>query len=163
MKIKKNGQVVNLTESDLNKIVKHSENLDEGIKSFFRKNVGSKLAGIKGLFSGKGYNVNKFVYQLIGSIEELNEELEQKRNEFKKIEEEIYKSKMTSEDWDKLDSHIKMATDIYQYTLNINKKIVDDLNNITKENVSQKERDEPQEENDESQEENDEAQENSDE
>ena len=156
MKIKKNGEIIILTESDLNKIVKHSENLDEGIKSFFRKNVGAKLAGIKGLFSGKGYNVNKFVYQLIGSIEELNEELLQKRNEFKKIEEEIYNSKMTSEDWDKLDSHIKMATDIYQYTLNINKKIVDDLNNITKENVSQKERDEPQEENDETQENSDE-------
>jgi hypothetical protein len=156
MKIKKNGQVVNLTESDLNKIVKHSENLDEGIKSFFRKNVGSKFAGIKGLFSGKGYNVTKFVYQLIGSINELNEELEEKRKEFEKIEEEIYKSNMTSEDWDRLDKHLKMATDIYKYTLNVNKKIVEDLNKITKENVSQKERDEPQEENDESQENSDE-------
>ena len=31
MKIKKNGEVINLTESDLKRIVEHSNRLDEGL------------------------------------------------------------------------------------------------------------------------------------
>ena len=141
MRIKKNGEIIVLTESDLKRIVNHSENLNEGVKSFLRKNIGSKIKGIKGLFSGKGYNISKYSYQLSGAINELNEELIETKNELKNMINEIYEVNMESEDWQKLNDHIESAIDIYDDAIGINELIMGDLDVVAKESESQKERD----------------------
>ena len=141
MKIKKNGKVIVLNESDLKRIINTSENLDEGIKKFFRNKIGSKIQGIKGLISGEGYNVTKYAYQLSGAINEINEELIETKMEFQRILKEIYTSKMQSVDWEVLDTNLEEGIKAYEYVLDVNNRIMEKLNTVAKETESQSERD----------------------
>jgi len=141
MKIKKNGKVIVLNESDLKRIINTSENLDEGIKKFFRNKIGSKIQGIKGLISGEGYNVTKYAYQLSGAINEINEELIETKKEFQRILKEIYTSKMQSVDWEVLDTNLEEGIKAYEYVLDVNNRIMEKLNTVAKETESQSERD----------------------
>ena len=71
MKIKKNGEIINLTESDLKRIIDNSNVVEEG----FGRNVMSRVKGFGGMVKVSGYSYTKYAYQLSGAINELNEEL----------------------------------------------------------------------------------------
>jgi hypothetical protein len=66
MKIKKNGKVIKLSNSELKRIVENSK-VDEGLAS--------SIKGIGGMFKGTGYSYTKYAYELTGSLKDLNEEL----------------------------------------------------------------------------------------
>jgi len=123
MKIKKNGEVINLTESDLKRIVEHSKRLDEGLGRKFLSN----LKGIGGMFKGSGYNYTKYAYQLSGAINELNEELEETKKELKRISNKSYKSKMSDDAFDMLHDKILNAMGSYDEIIQSNKEIMDAL------------------------------------
>ena len=123
MKIKKNGEVINLTESDLKRIVEHSNRLDEGLG----RRIASGFAGIGGMFKGGGYNYTKYAYQLSGAINELNEELEETKKELSKIRDKSYKSKMSDESFDLLNDKILSSMGSYDELVNANKEIMDAL------------------------------------
>ena len=123
MKIKKNGEIINLSESDLKKIVEHSKRIDEG----FGRRVMSGFKGIGGMFKGTGYSYTKYAYQLSGAINELNEELIETKKELEKIIDKSNKSKMSNIAFDRLSKHIADAMDAYQMVIETNEIIMDDL------------------------------------
>lgn len=123
MKIKKNGEVINLSESDLNRIIEHTNRLDEGLG----RRVMSGFKGIGGMFKGTGYSYTKYAYQLSGAINELNEELEETKKELQKIVDKSNKSKMSNVSFDRLSAHIADAMDAYQMVIDTNKIIMEDL------------------------------------
>jgi len=123
MKIKKNGEVINLTESDIKRIVEHTNRLDEGLG----RRIMSGFKGIGGMFKGTGYSYTKYAYQLSGAINELNEELEETKTELQRIIDKSNKSKMSNVAYDRLSAHIADAMDAYQMVIDTNKLIMDDL------------------------------------
>jgi len=123
MKIKKNGEVINLTESDIKRIVEHTNRLDEGLG----RRIMSGFKGIGGMFKGTGYSYTKYAYQLSGAINELNEELEETKKELQKIINKSNKSKMANVSYQRLSAHIADAMDAYQMVIDTNKLIMDDL------------------------------------
>jgi len=123
MKIKKNGEVINLTESDLKRIVEHSNRIDEGLGRKFMSN----LKGIGGAFRGTGYSYTKYAYQLSGAINELNEELEETKKELTRVIDKSNKSKMSNVAYDRLSKHIADAMDAYQMVIDTNEIIMEDL------------------------------------
>ena len=123
MKIKKNGEVITLTESDIKRIVEHTNRLDEGLG----RRIMSGFKGIGGMFKGTGYSYTKYAYQLSGAINELNEELEETKKELQKIINKSNKSKMANVSYERLSAHIADAMDAYQMAIDTNKLIMDDL------------------------------------
>ena len=87
MKIKKEGEIITLTESDIKRIVEKKLSLDEGLRS--------TLKGIGGMFKGTGYSYTKYAYELSGALKELNEELEETIIEVGKIVDKSNKSKIS--------------------------------------------------------------------
>ena len=119
MKIKKEGEIITLTESDIKRIVEKKLSLDEGLRS--------TLKGIGGMFKGTGYSYTKYAYELSGALKELNEELEETIIEVGKIIDKSNKSKMSNTSFDRLDTHVKDAIDGYKMVVDVNKTIIDDL------------------------------------
>ena len=126
MKIKKNGKVIELSNSELKRIVENTENTNEGLIS--------SIKGIGGMFKGTGYNYTKYVYELTGSIKDLNEELVETMGELEKIMDKSNKSKMSNVSFDRLSKHIGDALEAYQMAIDTNEIIMEDLeNSITSE------------------------------
>lgn len=123
MKIKKNGEVINLTESDIKRIIGHTNNLDEGLG----RRIMSGFKGIGGMFKGTGYSYTKYAYQLTGTIKELNEDLQQTMMELEKIIDKSNRSKMANVSFDRLSKHIADALDAYQMVIDTNEIIMEDL------------------------------------
>ena len=123
MKIKKNGEVINLTESDIKRIVDHTNRLDEGLG----RRIMSGFKGIGGMFKGTGYSYTKYAYQLSGAINELNEELEETKTELQRIINKSHDTKMANVSYERLSAHIADAMDAYQMVIDTNKLIMGDL------------------------------------
>lgn len=123
MKIKKNGEIINLSKSDLNRIIEHTKRLDEGLG----RRIMSGFKGIGGMFKGTGYDYTKYAYQLSGAINELNEELVETKKELQKIVDKSNRSKMTNVSFDRLSTHIADAMDAYQMVIDTNEIIIEDL------------------------------------
>jgi len=123
MKIKKNGEVITLTESDIKRIVDHTNRLDEGLG----RRIMSGFKGIGGMFKGTGYSYTKYAYQLSGAINELNEELEETKTELQRIINKSHDTKMANVSYERLSAHIADAMDAYQMVIDTNKLIMDDL------------------------------------
>jgi len=119
MKIKKEGEIITLTESDIKRIIKKKISLDEGLRS--------KLKGIGGMFKGTGYSYTKYAYELSGALKELNEELEETIIEVGKIVDKSNKSKMSNVSYDRLSKHVDDALDAYQMVIGVNEVIIEDL------------------------------------
>ena len=119
MKIKKEGEIITLTESDIKRIIKKKMSLDEGLRS--------KLKGIGGMFKGTGYSYTKYAYELSGALKELNEELEETIIEVGKIVDKSNKSKMSNVSYDRLSKHVDDALDAYQMVIGVNEVIIEDL------------------------------------
>jgi hypothetical protein len=126
MKIKKNGKVIELSNSELKRIVENTENTNEGLIS--------SIKGIGGMFKGTGYNYTKYVYELTGSIKDLNEELEETMGELEKIMDKSNRSNMANVSFERLSKHIADALEAYQMAIDTNEIIMEDLeNSITSE------------------------------
>jgi len=126
MKIKKNGKVIELSNSELKRIVEITENTNEGLIS--------SIKGVGGMFKGTGYNYTKYVYELTGSIKDLNEELEETKGELEKIMDKSNRSNMTNVSFERLSKHIADALEAYQMVIDTNEIILEDLeNSITSE------------------------------
>jgi hypothetical protein len=123
MKIKKNGEIINLSKLDLNRIIEHTKRLDEGLG----RRIMSGFKGIGGMFKGTGYDYTKYAYQLSGAIIELNEELEETKKELQKIVDKSNRSKMSNVSFDRLSAHIVDAMDAYQMVIDTNEIIIEDL------------------------------------
>ena len=119
MKIKKEGEIITLTESDIKRIVEKKLSLEEGLRS--------TLKGVGGMFRGTGYSYTKYAYELSGALKELNEELEETMIEVKKIIDKSNKSKMTDEAFSRLGNHVGDAINVYKSTIQTNKTIINDL------------------------------------
>jgi len=119
MKIKKNGKILELSESEIKRIVENSGTVDEGIISTFK--------GIGGMFKGTGFNYTKYAYELTGSIKDINEELEETMGELEKILDKSNKSKMSNISYDRLSKHIADALEAYQMVIDTNEIIMEDL------------------------------------
>jgi acetylglutamate kinase len=119
MKIKKEGEIISLTESDIKRIVAKKLSLEEGLRS--------TLKGIGGMFKGTGYSYTKYAYELSGALKELNEELEETIIEVGKIVGKSNKSKMSNISYDRLSTHVKDALDAYQMVIDVNDVIIEDL------------------------------------
>ena len=119
MKIKKKGEIITLTESDIKRIVEKKLSLEEGLRS--------TLKGVGGMFKGTGYSYTKYAYELSGALKELNEELEETIIEVGKIVDKSNKSKMSNVSYDRLSTHIKDALDAYQMVIDVNDVIIEDL------------------------------------
>ena len=119
MKIKKEGEIITLTESDIKRIIKKKISLDEGLRS--------KLKGIGGMFKGTGYSYTKYAYELSGALKELNEELEETIIEVGKIVDKSNKSKMSNVSYDRLSKHVDDALDAYKMVIGVNDVIIEDL------------------------------------
>ena len=119
MKIKKEGEIITLTESDIKRIVEKKLSLEEGLRS--------TLKGVGGMFKGTGYGYTKYAYELSGALKELNEELEETIIEVGKIVDKSNKSKMSNDSYDRLSTHIKDALDAYQMVIDVNDVIIEDL------------------------------------
>ena len=119
MKIKKEGEIITLTESDIKRIIEKKISLDEGLRS--------KLKGIGGMFKGTGYSYTKYAYELSGALKELNEELEETIIEVGKIIDKSNKSKMSNVSYDRLSKHVDDALDAYQMVIGVNEVIIEDL------------------------------------
>jgi acetylglutamate kinase len=119
MKIKKEGEIITLTESDIKRIVEKKLSLDEGLLS--------TLKGIGGMFKGSGYSYTKYAYELSGALKELNEELEESIIEVGKIVNKSNKSKMTNVSYDRLSKHVADALDAYKMVIGVNETIIEDL------------------------------------
>ena len=119
MKIKKEGEIITLTESDIKRIIKKKISLDEGLRS--------KLKGICGMFKGTGYSYTKYAYELSGALKELNEELEETIIEVGKIVDKSNKSKMSNVSYDRLSKHVDDALDAYKMVIGVNDVIIEDL------------------------------------
>lgn len=119
MKIKKNGKIIELSNSELKRIVENSGELGEGLVS--------TIKGIGGMFKGTGYNYTKYAYELSGSIKDLNEELEETRMELEKILDKSNRSNMSNVSFDRLSKHIQDALEAYQMAIETNEIIIEDL------------------------------------
>tara|TARA_R110002020_G_C16060872_1_gene755437 strand:+ start:381 stop:815 length:435 start_codon:yes stop_codon:yes gene_type:complete len=119
MKIKKEGEIITLTESDIKRIVEKKLSLDEGLRS--------TLKGIGGMFKGTGYSYTKYAYELSGALKELNEELEETIIEVGKIVDKSNKSKMSNVSYDRLSKHVEDALDAYKMVIGVNEVIIEDL------------------------------------
>lgn len=130
MKIKKNGKIIELSNSELKRIVENTENTNEGLIS--------SIKGIGGMFKGTGYNYTKYVYELTGSIRDLNEELEETMGELETIMDKSNRSNMTNVSFERLSKHIADALEAYQMAIDTNEIIMEDLENSI---TSERERD----------------------
>ena len=119
MKIKKEGEIITLTESDIKRIVEKKLSLDEGLRS--------TLKGIGGMFKGTGYSYTKYAYELSGALKELNEELEETIIEVGKIVDKSNKSRMSNVSYDRLSKHVEDALDAYKMVIDVNEVIIEDL------------------------------------
>jgi len=119
MKIKKEGEIITLTESDIKRIVEKKLSLDEGLRS--------TLKGIGGMFKGTGYSYTKYAYELSGALKELNEELEETIIEVGKIVDKSNKSRMSNVAYDRLSKHVDDALDAYKMVIDVNEVIIEDL------------------------------------
>tara|TARA_R110000868_G_scaffold255158_1_gene511689 strand:+ start:83 stop:517 length:435 start_codon:yes stop_codon:yes gene_type:complete len=119
MKIKKEGEIISLTESDIKRIVAKKLSIEEGLRS--------TLKGVGGMFRGTGYSYTKYAYELSGALKELNEELEETITEVGKIVGKSNKSKMSNTAYDRLSTHVKDALDAYQMVIDVNDVIIEDL------------------------------------
>jgi len=119
MKIKKEGEIISLTESDIKRIVVKKLSIEEGLRS--------TLKGVGGMFRGTGYSYTKYAYELSGALKELNEELEETITEVGKIVGKSNKSKMSNTAYDRLSTHVKDALDAYQMVIDVNDVIIKDL------------------------------------
>jgi chromosome segregation ATPase len=119
MKIRKNGKIIELSNSELKRIVENSGELGEGLVS--------TIKGIGGMFKGTGYNYTKYAYELSGSIKDLNEELEETRMELEKILDKSNRSNMSNVSFDRLSKHIQDALEAYQMAIETNEIIIEDL------------------------------------
>jgi hypothetical protein len=120
MKIKKNGKVIKLSNSELKRIVENSK-VDEGLAS--------SIKGIGGMFKGTGYSYTKYAYELTGSLKDLNEELEETMLELERILDKSNKSSMTNQSYEILSKHIADALEAYQMVIDTNDIIIEDLDN----------------------------------
>jgi hypothetical protein len=121
MKIKKNGNIIELSDSELKRIVENSGNVDEGIKSTFK--------GIGGMFKGTGYSYTKYAYELTASLKDINEELEETIIQLEKILDKSNRSSMTNQSYERLSKHIAEALEGYQMVIETNEIIIEDLDN----------------------------------
>ena len=119
MKIKKNGNIIELSDSELKRIVENSGNVEEGIKSTFK--------GIGGMFKGTGYSYTKYAYELTGSLKDINEELEETIVQLEKILDKSNRSSMTNLSYETLSKHIAAALEGYQMVIETNEIIIEDL------------------------------------
>lgn len=119
MKIKKNGEVIELNTNDLKKIVENSGEVQEGLIS--------SIKGVGGMFRGTGYSYTKYVYELTGSLKNLNEELEENMVDLERILDKSNKSSMTNASYERLSKHIADALEAYQMVIDTNDIIIEDL------------------------------------
>ena len=119
MKIKKNGNIIELSNSELKRIVENSGNVEEGIKSAFK--------GIGGMIKGTGYSYTKYAYELTGSLKDINEELEETIIQLEKIIDKSNRSSMTNQSYEILSKHIAAALEGYQMVIETNEIIIEDL------------------------------------
>jgi len=119
MKIKKNGNIIELSNSELKRIVENSGNVEEGIKSSFK--------GIGGMIKGTGYSYTKYAYELTGSLKDINEELEETIIQLEKIIDKSNRSSMTNQSYERLSKHIASALEGYQMVIETNEIIIEDL------------------------------------
>jgi hypothetical protein len=119
MKIRKNGEIVELSKTDIKKIVENKINTNEGLVS--------TIKGIGGMFKGTGFNYTKYAYELTGSLKDINEELIETRIELEKILEKSNRSNMTNVSFDRLSKHIQDALEAYQMVIDTNEIIIEDL------------------------------------
>ena len=119
MKIKKNGNIIELSNSELKRIVENSGNVEEGIKSAFK--------GIGGMIKGTGYSYTKYAYELTGSLKDINEELEETIIQLEKIIDKSNRSSMTNQSYERLSKHITDALEGYQMVIETNEIIIEDL------------------------------------
>lgn len=119
MKIKKNNEVIELNTNDLKKIVENSGKVQEGLIS--------SIKGVGGMFRGTGYSYTKYVYELTGSLKNLNEELEENMVDLEKILDKSNKSSMTNVSYERLSKHIADALEAYQMVIDTNDIIIEDL------------------------------------
>jgi len=119
MKIKKNGEVIELNTNDLKKIVENSGKVQEGLIS--------SIKGVGGMFRGTGYSYTKYVYELTGSLKNLNEELEENMVDLERILDKSNKSSMTNVSYERLSKHIADALEAYQMVIDTNDIIIEDL------------------------------------
>lgn len=119
MKIKKNNEVIELNTNDLKKIVENSGKVQEGLIS--------SIKGVGGMFRGTGYSYTKYVYELTGSLKNLNEELEENMVDLERILDKSNKSSMTNVSYERLSKHIADALEAYQMVIDTNDIIIEDL------------------------------------
>lgn len=119
MKIRKNGKVIELSKTEIKRIVENKTNTNEGLVS--------TIKGIGGMFKGTGFNYTKYAYELTGSLKDINEELEETRMELEKILEKSNRSNMTNVSFDRLSKHIADALEAYQMVIDTNDIIIEDL------------------------------------
>lgn len=119
MKIKKNGEIIEFSDSDLKRIVESSNNINEGLMS--------SIKGIGGMIKGTGYNYTKYAYELSGSLKDINEELEETVIELERILDRSNRSNMTNDSYERLSKHIADALEAYQMVIETNEIIMEDL------------------------------------
>ncbi len=119
MKIRKNGKIIELSNSELKRIVENSGNVKEGLMS--------SIKGIGGMVKGTGYSYTKYVYELSGSLKDINEELEETMVELERILDRSNKSNMTNDSYERLSKHIEDALEAYQMVIDTNDIIIEDL------------------------------------
>jgi len=119
MKIKKNGNIIELSDSELKRILENSGNVEEVIKSTFKV--------ISGMFKGTGYSYTKYAYELTGSLKDINEELEETIVQLEKILDKSNRSSMTNQSYETLSKHIAAALEGYQMVIETNEIIIEDL------------------------------------
>lgn len=118
MKIKKNGEIIELSKSEVKRIVENSK-IDEGLMS--------SIKGIGGMVKGTGYSYTKYVYELTGSLKDINEELEETMVELERILDKSNRSSMTNQSYERLSKHISEALEAYQMVIDTNDIIMEDL------------------------------------
>jgi hypothetical protein len=119
MKIRKNGKVIELSKTEIKRIVENKTNTNEGLVS--------TIKGIGGMFKGTGFNYTKYAYELTGSLKDINEELIETRMELEKILDKSNRSNMTNVSFDRLSKHIQDALEGYQMVIDTNEIIIEDL------------------------------------
>lgn len=119
MKIRKNGKVIELSKTEIKRIVENKTNTNEGLVS--------TIKGIGGMFKGTGFNYTKYAYELTGSLKDINEELIETRMELEKILDKSNRSNMTNVSFDRLSKHIQDALEAYQMVIDTNEIIIEDL------------------------------------
>lgn len=126
MKIRKNGEIIELSDLDLKRIVENSGEIEEGLKTTI-KGIGSSIKGVGGIVKGTGYSYTKYAYELNGSLKDINEELKETMIELERILDKSNKSNMTNDSYERLSKHIAEALEAYQMVIDTNEIIIEDL------------------------------------